>query len=147
MSVASSLFDCPVENGLEYHAYKAGEYFAPNDKNEQRRMARQQEAMFLASGCKRFYAPVGILQNVLDVGSGTGWWCEEMGDAYPSAVVVGVDLSPIAPSMTPSNVKYELDDVEDEWTWPENFFDLIHSCSMLSGCIADATSYFKKTFQ
>jgi len=44
-------------------------------------------------------APVDTipLHNVLDLATGTGRWAVEFADQYPSAVVVGTDLSPIQP--------------------------------------------------
>ena len=38
-------------------------------------------------------------------------------DAYPSAMVIGTDLSPMRPYFVPPNVKFELDDAQLEWTY------------------------------
>lgn len=46
---------------------------------------------------KPFFAPVENPQRILDVGTGTGIWALDVGDQYPSAQVVGIDLSPIQP--------------------------------------------------
>ena len=40
--------------------------------------------------------PIG---RVLDAGTGTGVWAVEFGDEHPESQVVGVDLSPIQPSL------------------------------------------------
>ena len=45
---------------------------------------------------------------------------------YPSAEVIGTDLSPIQPSWVPPNVHFQIDDCILDWTWPENYFDFIH---------------------
>jgi methylase of polypeptide subunit release factors len=37
------------------------------------------------------------LHNILDCGTGTGIWALDMREMFPSAQVVGVDLSPIQP--------------------------------------------------
>lgn len=42
--------------------------------------------------------------NVLDVGTGTGLWAIDFGDKYPSATVLGTDISPIQPNWVPPNV-------------------------------------------
>ncbi|PMD59828.1 uncharacterized protein K444DRAFT_612901 [Hyaloscypha bicolor E] len=34
-------------------------------------------------------------QNIVDLGTGTGIWALDIADKYPSALVVGVNLSPI----------------------------------------------------
>lgn len=50
-----------------------------------------------------------------------------MGDQYPSAHVLGIDLSPIQPDWLPPNVRFLVDDVESSWLHPRNHFDYIHS--------------------
>ena len=50
-----------------------------------------------------------------------------MGDLYPSASVLGVDLSPIQPESVPPNVKFMVDDVESPWLKPPNHYDYIHA--------------------
>jgi len=48
---------------------------------------------------KLFLAPIGEkLGRILDVGTGTGIWAIEIGDEYPSAEVLGTDLSPTQPT-------------------------------------------------
>ena len=50
-----------------------------------------------------------------------------MGEQYESAVVVGVDLSPIQPGWVPPNVRFLVDDVESPWLYPRDHFDYVHS--------------------
>ncbi|KAM0372052.1 hypothetical protein ACHAPK_004615 [Fusarium culmorum] len=49
-----------------------------------------------------------------------------MADLHPSAEIVGVDLSPIQPNFVPLNCRFEVDDINKEWTYPDNKFDFIH---------------------
>ncbi len=72
---------------------------------------------------------------MLDVGTGTGIWAIDFADEHPESEVIGTDLSPIQPSFVPPNLRFEIDDVEDEWIF-KNKFDFIH-CRMLTGSIAD----------
>lgn len=51
----------------------------------------------------------------------------QVGEQYPSALVQGVDLSPIQPSWAPPNVKFVIDDAEAQWVYPPDHFDLIHA--------------------
>jgi hypothetical protein len=50
-----------------------------------------------------------------------------VGDTFPSANVLGVDLSPIQPEWVPANVRFMVDDVESPWLHPKDHFDYIHS--------------------
>lgn len=50
-----------------------------------------------------------------------------VGDQYPSANILGVDLSPIQPMWVPPNVKFMVDDVESPWLHARDHFDYIHS--------------------
>ena len=73
-------------------------------------------------------APIGDTPGrILDLGTGTGIWCVEMGDKYPSARIIGTDLSKIQPTWVPPNVSFEIDDFDDEWTYGDGVFDLVHN--------------------
>ncbi|KAI9839173.1 MAG: hypothetical protein M1819_003166 [Sarea resinae] len=53
----------------------------------------------------------------------------ETADAFPSAVVYGIDLFPPPAVWVPPNCKLEVDDFSKEWTW-QHEFDLAHLRSM-----------------
>lgn len=58
---------------------------------------------------KLHHAPIGRTpQSILDLGTGSGIWCIEMGELYPSAEVTGVDLSANMPNWVPPNVHFEV---------------------------------------
>ncbi len=46
----------------------------------------------------------------------------------------------------PPNVKFEIDNAEQPWTWQEDFFDLVHMRTM-TGCIHDWDNLFSQAFQ
>jgi hypothetical protein len=83
----------------------------------------------------------------LDIGTGTGAWAIEMGDAYPDAIVEGTDLSPIQPTDVPANVRFVIDDAEQEdWAIPENHYDYIHTRFMM-GCFEDFRGIINHAFR
>ena len=50
-----------------------------------------------------------------------------VGEKFPSAHVLGLDLSPIQPDWVPPNVHFQVDDIESPWLHPRNHFDFIHA--------------------
>jgi len=96
---------------------------------------------------KLFNAPIDSNpQNILDVGTGTGIWAIDVADKYPSAQVIGTDISPIQPSWVPPNCKFEIEDCQLEWTFPENHFDFIYMRTLF-GSIADWPALYKEAFK
>ncbi|KAI4101255.1 MAG: hypothetical protein LQ339_005182 [Xanthoria mediterranea] len=141
-SVESSITDYKYEHGRRYHAYQEGRYLLPNDEIEQNRLDLQYHAVRLVFGDKLFFAPVEMdRKRILDVGTGTGIWVEDMADAYPDVEIYGIDLSPIQPRWSAPNVKYQVDDVEQPWTYPSSHFDFIHTRIML-GSLRDWPNFF-----
>ncbi|WZH46858.1 S-adenosyl-L-methionine-dependent methyltransferase [Fusarium acuminatum] len=126
-SLRSSILNYKWENGRRYHAYGDGPYWAPNDDRQQEAEDLIHELFRIVLDGKLYEAPIGDNpQNILDVGCGTGIWAIDMADMHPSAEVVGVDLSPIQPNFIPPNCRFEVDDINKDWTFPENIFDFIH---------------------
>jgi len=80
------------------------------------------------------------------MGTGTGIWACEFGDEFPGCEVTGVDVSPMQPVMVPPNVKFEVDNAEDEWTWPDNTFDYIHLRGLL-GSIKDWDKFYRQAYR
>lgn len=50
-----------------------------------------------------------------------------MGDEYPEAEIIGIDLSPIQPTWIPPNVRFLVDDAEADWTYAPNSLDFVHA--------------------
>lgn len=118
----------------------------PNDETEQDRLDIVHHVYLLLLDNKLFRAPVGNdIQRILDVGTGTGIWAIDAAEAYPSAEVIGTDLSPIQPSWVPPNVSFQIDDAESEWTFARDSFDLIH-IRHLNGGIKDWKRLIQQSF-
>lgn len=60
-------------------------------------------------------------------------WALTVADQFPSAEITGLDLSPIQPGWVPPNVRFLIDDVEDDWIEGEDydFINMRHSCAYL----------------
>ncbi|RKK34310.1 hypothetical protein BFJ68_g17505 [Fusarium oxysporum] len=145
-SINSSVFRYKYENGRRYHAFREGAYLVPNDDEEQDRMDLAHHIYGLLLGGELHLAPIGDNpQRVLDLGTGTGIWAMDFADQYPSAEVIGTDLSPIQPKWTPPNCTFEVDDFEQDWVYRKRF-DYIHARE-LGGCIADDGKLFSRAFE
>ncbi|KXX74046.1 Demethylmenaquinone methyltransferase [Madurella mycetomatis] len=86
------------------------------------------------------------VQKVLDVGTGTGLWAIDFGDKYPTAEVIGTDLSPIQPGWVPPNVMFQIDDCTQEWTFEANSFDFVHM-RWLFGSIKDWDELYAQAYR
>jgi hypothetical protein len=76
----------------------------------------------------------------------TGCSLSDFADANPAAKVIGVDLSPIQPSFVPPNCEFQVDNINEEWTFQENMFDFLHVRHM-TGCVPDWAAFHKKAIQ
>jgi cyclopropane fatty-acyl-phospholipid synthase-like methyltransferase len=115
---------------------------------------------------KLHLAPIGDTpQRILDLGAGSGIWCIEMGDTYPSADIIGVDLSANLPQWVPPNVHFEVEanshvsfelgrsadcllkveDIEEPWTFTQPF-DYIHA-RYLASAIRDWPKLIRQCFE
>ncbi|RSL84400.1 hypothetical protein CDV31_016705 [Fusarium ambrosium] len=143
LSVATASMDSYIlryeqKHGRTYHSYHEGSYNYPNDDQEQDRLDLVHHAFKLVLQDELFLAPINLDRpdlRVLDIGTGTGLWAIEFADENPQAIVVGVDLSPIQPGWVPPNVRFYVDDVEEDWDEPQRY-DYIH-CRYMAGAIAD----------
>jgi SAM-dependent methyltransferase len=148
-SIGSSILKYREENGRTYHAYKDGKYPLPNDEPEMDRLDLQHHLFTsLTFDGKLFTCPLAQkkeIHNVLDVGTGTGIWAIDFGDEYPEAQVLGVDLSPIQPLFVSPNVKFEIDDLEEPWTFTYKF-DFIYS-RMMTASFKNWPRFFEQSFK
>ncbi|KAH7155378.1 S-adenosyl-L-methionine-dependent methyltransferase [Dactylonectria estremocensis] len=126
-SVPPDLHAHEFEHGRQYHSYKSGRYPLPNDIGEQDREEIAHALMLQLMDGKLFLSDIGESpQKIIDIGTGTGTWAIDVADLYPSASVVGTDLSPIQPRWMPINARMFVEDCEDpEWMHGCGF-DLVH---------------------
>ncbi|KAI1445715.1 S-adenosyl-L-methionine-dependent methyltransferase [Annulohypoxylon stygium] len=130
ISMSEDVRDYVFENSRRYHKYSEGRYHFPNDDAEQEREDMQHAMVILLCDGKLHFAPLDDPKSILDLGTGTGIWAIDMGDQYPAAEILGVDLSPIQPLWVPQNVQFLVDNVEEEWVQAPNSLDYIHARQM-----------------
>ncbi|KAH7360408.1 S-adenosyl-L-methionine-dependent methyltransferase [Rhexocercosporidium sp. MPI-PUGE-AT-0058] len=145
-SVRSSVYDYVEEDGRTFHRYKEGSYVMPNDEREQERLDMQHQLWHMTLHSQLFLAPIAENpQHALDIGTGTGIWAIDFANRFPSAQVIGTDLSPIQPDFVPANCQFEVEDAEDEWTYSQKF-DFVHGRLMIS-CFKDPRYVFEQAFK
>ncbi|KAF2454650.1 putative methyltransferase [Lineolata rhizophorae] len=144
-SLTSSLYDGVSENGRKYHKYKEGKYVLPSDDAESDRLDLQHHLFLMTTDFKLSLAPVSPdARYALDVGTGTGIWAVDFAQEHPNCQVIGVDLSPSQTDFVPVNCQFEVDDVEEPWTWSHKF-DYIH-CRMMNASFKDWRKFFRQCF-
>ncbi|KAF5002116.1 hypothetical protein FGRMN_599 [Fusarium graminum] len=75
----------------------------------------------------------------------TGIWAIDFADSFPKTHVIGTDVSPIQPGWIPPNLRFEIEDCTQEWTFAPNSQDYIHF-RWLVGSIVDWEQLFKQAY-
>lgn len=121
-------------HGHTYHG--SGRILVPNDESERQREEIQHELFklcldgALAAAALPRHQPL----EILDVGCGSGIWACEVGENFPLAHVMGIDVSAaLLPREVPRNVSFELEDVGEPWTRPSASLDLVQIRNPLGG--------------
>ncbi|KAB8208576.1 S-adenosyl-L-methionine-dependent methyltransferase [Aspergillus parasiticus] len=145
-SLLSEVRNYKYENGRRYHSYREGQCVLPNDEQEQDREDLLHHVRNLHFSGDLFHAPIPEdVENVFDIGTGTGIWAIDFADTHPNARVIGTDLSPIQPAWVPPNLEFFVDDVEADWTFKRDYFDFIRACD-LAGSIADWPKLLRQAY-
>ncbi|KAJ5585305.1 uncharacterized protein N7459_005105 [Penicillium hispanicum] len=147
-SLSSSVLEFEYENGRRYCSSRSGSYMMPNDEEEQDRMdiTHHMSVKQHISDDPLYNAPIkSSPQNILDLGTGTGIWAMDIAEKFPSAHVIGNDISPIQPSWVAPNIEFIVEDFENEWMYERNHFDFIHA-RCLAGCVADWPAFIRRIY-
>lgn len=99
-SLRSSILRALEENGRKYHGYKDGKYVLPIDEQELERQESQYYLCLETFEKKLYFAPAERAHRVLDAGCGIGHWVIDFAEQHPHSEVIGVDLSPIQPTLS-----------------------------------------------
>jgi ubiquinone/menaquinone biosynthesis C-methylase UbiE len=122
-----------VRHYLENSAYQF-----PKDEAEDVRLNFQHHALFHALG-NHYLAPLSPpLATILDSGTGTGIWAAEMARLFPSALVVGIDLSALSfKGSTPENCLLRTANVLTGLPFPDAFFSFTHQRLLVAAITAE----------
>ncbi|KAM5380078.1 hypothetical protein ACJZ2D_003725 [Fusarium nematophilum] len=161
-SITSSILQYRTIQGRTYHSERGNAfYWGSNDEAQSEAMDIIHHMWTLAQDGKLYLAPLEAnIEKALDIGCGTGkipfpsislsfkfdsptqsW--SDFADEFPGCDVVGTDISPIQPSWVPPNLKFEIDDCTQEWTFTPGSVDYVH-IRYLVGTIPDWTELFKQ---
>ncbi|KAK0710521.1 S-adenosyl-L-methionine-dependent methyltransferase [Apiosordaria backusii] len=147
-SLSSSIFEYRNINGRTFHSDKTNaEYWGPNDDKQLQSQDIIHHVLTLVLQGELYLAPIdpGRISKVLDVGTGGGLWAIDFADLHPNTEVTGTDISPVQPSWVPPNVRFEIEDATQPWTFRENSFDFVHM-RYLFGSIADWDGLFAQAY-
>lgn len=128
------------EGGQERRYREDVPYALPKDLEEGQRL-NLQHYIFRYALKGNYAAPLPeTVATILDVGSGTGIWGQEMAQRFPAARVFGLDLEPphsvsLAASATvaPSNYHFVQGNLLEGLPFPDGMFDYTHQRMLVMG--------------
>jgi trans-aconitate methyltransferase len=108
------------------------------DEKELDRNDLQHHKYNLLPSHRLYVAPISEEQlsdansRILDLGTGTGIWAMVIADKFPNAEVLGVDIVATQPPLVPPNCIFEIDDVEEDWSYRTAHFNFIHGRDLMT---------------
>ncbi|KAJ4180851.1 hypothetical protein NW755_011383 [Fusarium falciforme] len=147
-SITSSILQYRNISGRTYHRdIGNAQYWGTNDEQQNESMDINHHVLTLVLDGALYLAPLSKdIKKAIDVGTGTGIWAIDFAEAFPKTEVIGTDVSPIQPSWVPPNLRFEIDDCTQEWTFAPNSLDYIHM-RWLVGSIVDWPQLFKEAYK
>ncbi|KAI8632892.1 S-adenosyl-L-methionine-dependent methyltransferase [Xylariaceae sp. FL1651] len=152
-SLSASILEYRTLHGRTYHSLQgSAEHWTPNDDMHLESMDCVHHCLTLLFENRLYLAPIedGPIK-VLDIGCGTDTQIlltrsSDFADAHPEAEVIGTDISPSQPEWVPPNLKFEIEDCTQPWTYPPNSFDFVH-LRYLFGSITDWDAMYAEAFK
>ncbi|KAK2686194.1 hypothetical protein QWA68_014609 [Fusarium oxysporum] len=148
-SMTSSIFEYRKLHGRTYHREIGNaQYWASNDERQSETLDMNHHCLTLGLGGKLYLAPIDKdkITKAIDIGTGTGIWALDFADEHPNVEVIGTDISPIQPAWVSPNLKFEIEDCTQEWTFAPNSADYVH-LRWLAGSIPDWYQFFREAYK
>ncbi|KAH9908964.1 S-adenosyl-L-methionine-dependent methyltransferase [Xylariomycetidae sp. FL2044] len=148
-SLSTSILNYRTISGRRYHAERSNntQYWASNDDTQNEALDIIHYLLTVCLDGRLYLAPLEKekVHKVLDVGTGTGIWAIDFADEFPDAEITGTDISPIQPGWVPPNLKFEIDDFAEPWTFGRDVFDFVHM-RYLYGSVQDWQALFREAY-
>lgn len=134
--------DDPTHRSLMGRLFLRGvPYVLPKDMGEVNRLDFQHYMMRSALR-GNYAAPISSPESILDVGCGTGRWAIEMAQLFPTAQVIGVDVTAPAMETTtseplPPNYSFQPGNILEGLAFPDASFTFVHQRYMIGAIPTD----------
>ncbi|KAH7418780.1 S-adenosyl-L-methionine-dependent methyltransferase, partial [Cadophora sp. MPI-SDFR-AT-0126] len=100
-----------------------------------------------ADNGRLYRAPISSDANILDLGTGSGEWANELADNNGSCKVLGIDICPMQPNLVNPRVQFMLENFDSpEYEEPQRRYDYIHARD-LAGSVTDWPELLGKAFR
>jgi len=148
-SLSESILNYRELYGRTYHSERGNaQYWAANDAKQNESMDILHHLAMLIFEGKIYQSPLEKekVKKALDIGTGTGNWAFDFADDFPDCEVTGTDISPIQPGWVPPNLKFEIEDCTQTWSYPDASLDFVH-IRCLIGSIQDWNALFAEAYR
>ncbi|KAF4439311.1 hypothetical protein FACUT_4248 [Fusarium acutatum] len=148
-SITSSILEYRNINGRTYHHDIGNAQYCmfTDRKLKMGANASSHHVLTLVLDGALYLAPLSKdIKSALDIGTGTGIWAIDFADSFPDTQIIGTDVSPIQPGWIPPNLRFDIEDCTQEWTFAPNSQDYIHF-RWLVGSIVDWDQLFKEAYK
>ncbi|GAB1315339.1 hypothetical protein MFIFM68171_05549 [Madurella fahalii] len=103
------------------HPSRDAQYWGSNDERQNEANDMLHHVLTMGLEGKLYMAPINKdIKKAVDIGTGTGIWAIDFADEFPDTEVIGADIPPIQPSWVPPNLKFEIEDFSQPWTFTDN---------------------------
>ncbi|PKS13403.1 hypothetical protein jhhlp_000174 [Lomentospora prolificans] len=147
------LLTCIISHSANILACKDKLYMAPLDTDKIQVLAKSTKDNGLSDMFDRKLAlglGTGTVSRKVESAKSrtcdTGIWAIDFADELPNAQVIGTDISVPQPTWVPQNLKFEIEDFIQEWTFAPESFDYIHSRWLL-GSVIDWDNFFAEAYK